>query len=44
MDEETYVSERIAALNVPLINLDSSVQSVEEEELEMDQFANVHRR
>ncbi|XP_076754956.1 pescadillo homolog [Xylocopa sonorina] len=39
VDEESYVSERIAALNVPLVNLDFSVQNVEDEELEMDQFA-----
>ncbi|XP_043524747.1 pescadillo homolog isoform X2 [Frieseomelitta varia] len=40
VDEETYVSERIAALNVPLINLDSTLQNTEDEELEMDQFTN----
>lgn len=39
VDEESYVSERIAALNVPLVNLDPSEQNVEDEELEMDQFA-----
>ncbi|CAL7947728.1 unnamed protein product [Xylocopa violacea] len=39
VDEESYVSERIAALNVPLVNLDPSVQNVEDEESEMDQFA-----
>ncbi|XP_017788096.1 PREDICTED: pescadillo homolog, partial [Habropoda laboriosa] len=40
VDEEAYVSERIAALNVPLVNMDPSVQSPEDEELEMDQFTN----
>ncbi|CAK9812566.1 Pescadillo homolog [Anthophora quadrimaculata] len=40
VDEEVYVSERIAALNVPLVNIDSSVQNAEDEELEMDQFTN----
>ena len=40
VDEEAYVSERIGALNVPLVTLDPSVQSAEDEELEMDQFAN----
>ncbi|KAK1134089.1 hypothetical protein K0M31_011871 [Melipona bicolor] len=40
VDEETYVSERIAALNVPLINLDSTLQNTEDEEFEMDQFTN----
>lgn len=41
MDEEAYVSERIAALNVPLVNLDTTLQNTEDEELEMDQFTNV---
>lgn len=41
MDEEVYVSERVAALNVPLVNLDPSLQNVEDAELEMDQFPNV---
>ncbi|XP_076673902.1 pescadillo homolog [Andrena cerasifolii] len=40
VDEEAYVSERIGALNVPLVTLDPSVQSAEDEELEMDQFTN----
>lgn len=40
VDEEAYVSERISALNVPLVSLDPSVQSVEDEDTEMDQFAN----
>ncbi|OAD60810.1 Pescadillo like protein [Eufriesea mexicana] len=40
VDEEVYVSERVAALNVPLVNLDPSLQNVEDEELEMDEFAN----
>ncbi|XP_076289348.1 pescadillo homolog isoform X1 [Lasioglossum baleicum] len=39
VDEEVYVSERISALNLPLIALDPSVQTAEDEELEMDQFA-----
>lgn len=41
MDEEAYVSERISALNIPLNSLDPSVHNIEEEELEIDQFANV---
>lgn len=41
MDEEAYVSERIAALSVPLVNLDPTLQNTEDEELEMDKFANV---
>ncbi|CAD1470499.1 unnamed protein product, partial [Heterotrigona itama] len=40
VDEEAYVSERIAALNVPLVNLDATLQNTEDEELEMDQFTN----
>ncbi|XP_012152384.2 pescadillo homolog [Megachile rotundata] len=40
VDEEVYVSERIAALNVSLVNLDPSTQFVEDEEMEMDQFTN----
>ena len=40
VDEEAYVSERIGALNIPLVTLDPSVQSAEDEELEMDQFTN----
>ncbi|XP_033300912.1 pescadillo homolog [Bombus bifarius] len=40
VDEEAYVSERIAALSVPLVNLDPTLQNTEDEELEMDQFAN----
>ncbi|XP_071856985.1 pescadillo homolog [Bombus fervidus] len=40
VDEEAYVSERIAALSVPLVNLDPTSQNTEDEELEMDQFAN----
>ncbi|XP_043787803.1 pescadillo homolog isoform X1 [Apis laboriosa] len=40
VDEEVYVSERIAALNVPLVNLDPTLQNVEDEELEIDKFAN----
>ncbi|XP_034194756.2 pescadillo homolog [Osmia lignaria lignaria] len=40
VDEDTYVSERIAALNVPLVNLDPSTQVAEDEEMEMDQFTN----
>ncbi|XP_071566981.1 pescadillo homolog [Temnothorax nylanderi] len=40
VDEEAYVSERINALNVPLINLDSSVPAVEDDDIEIDQFSN----
>lgn len=40
VDEEAYVSERIAALSVPLVNLDPTLQNTEDEELEMDKFAN----
>ncbi|XP_017880588.1 pescadillo homolog [Ceratina calcarata] len=40
VDEEAYVSERIGALNVPLVNLDASAQNAEDEEMEMDQFVN----
>ncbi|XP_043258369.1 pescadillo homolog [Colletes gigas] len=40
VDEETYVSERISALNVPLNSLDPSMQNAEDEELQMDQFSN----
>ena len=43
VDEEAYVSERIAALNVSLINLDSTTQTEENEELAIDQFANVSK-
>lgn len=39
VDEETFVSERISALNVPLLMLDSSIQNVEDEEMEIDQFS-----
>ncbi|XP_011049826.1 PREDICTED: pescadillo homolog isoform X2 [Acromyrmex echinatior] len=39
VDEETYVSERISALNVSLVNLDSSV-SIEDDNIEIDQFSN----
>ncbi|TGZ50903.1 pescadillo homolog [Temnothorax longispinosus] len=40
VDEEAYVSERINALNVPLINLDSSVPAAEDDDIEIDQFSN----
>lgn len=40
VDEEVYVSERIAALNVPLVNLDPTLQNIEDEELEIDKFTN----
>lgn len=40
VDEEVYVSERIAALNVPLVNLDPTLQNIEDEELEIDKFVN----
>lgn len=39
VDEEAFVSERISALNVPLLALDPSIQNVDEEEMEIDQFA-----
>ncbi|XP_054007073.1 pescadillo homolog [Hylaeus anthracinus] len=39
-DEDTYVSERISALNIQLNSLDPSVQNAEDEDLEMDQFTN----
>nr|XP_033321838.1 pescadillo homolog [Megalopta genalis] len=39
VDEEVYVAERISALNVPLTTLDPTVQNVEDEELDIDQFA-----
>lgn len=35
------MSERISALNIPLVNLDSSVPATEDEEIELDQFSNV---
>jgi len=41
VDEETYVSERISALNVSLVNLDSSVPTIEDDNIEIDQFSNV---
>ncbi|KAG5328525.1 PESC protein, partial [Acromyrmex charruanus] len=40
VDEETYVSERISALNVSLVNLDSSVSTIEDDNIEIDQFSN----
>ncbi|KYN43392.1 Pescadillo like protein [Trachymyrmex septentrionalis] len=40
VDEETYVSERISALNVLLVNLDSSVPTIEDDNIEIDQFSN----
>ncbi|XP_012060134.1 PREDICTED: pescadillo homolog [Atta cephalotes] len=40
VDEETYVSERISALNVSLVNLDSSVPTIEDDNIEIDQFSN----
>ncbi|XP_043273790.1 pescadillo homolog [Venturia canescens] len=39
VDEEAYVSERIAALNAPLINLDGSSKTEEQDDLEIDEFA-----
>ncbi|XP_011494818.1 PREDICTED: pescadillo homolog [Ceratosolen solmsi marchali] len=39
VDEQAFVSERISALNIPLVNLNSSVQN-EEDELEIDSFTN----
>ncbi|KYQ55688.1 Pescadillo like protein, partial [Trachymyrmex zeteki] len=40
VDEKTYVSERISALNVLLVNLDSSVPTIEDDNIEIDQFSN----
>lgn len=40
VDEEAYVSERISALNVPLISLDPSISAMEDE-VEIDHFSNV---
>lgn len=37
VDEETYVAERISALNVPLINLDPNAQT-NDEEIDLDEF------
>ncbi|KAL6264865.1 hypothetical protein P5V15_005077 [Pogonomyrmex californicus] len=39
VDEEAFVSERISALNVSLVNLDSSLPEVEDD-IELDQFSN----
>lgn len=41
VDEEAFVSERISALNVPLIALDPTIQNVDDEEMEIDQFSKV---
>ncbi|XP_012251511.2 pescadillo homolog [Athalia rosae] len=38
VDEEAYVSERIAALNLPLSSTSGTTQTIEEEELDVDQF------
>ncbi|XP_066594594.1 pescadillo homolog [Prorops nasuta] len=40
VDEEAFVSEKVAALNVPLISLDPTIQNAEDEDLEMDEFTN----
>ncbi|KAL6448479.1 hypothetical protein ACFW04_000408 [Cataglyphis niger] len=40
VDEEAYVSERISALNVSLVSLDSSIPATEDDEIEIDQFSN----
>lgn len=40
-DEDIYVSERINALNIPLVSLDPSAGAVQDEEVEIDQFSNV---
>ncbi|XP_011864189.1 PREDICTED: pescadillo homolog [Vollenhovia emeryi] len=40
VDEEAYVSERISALNLPLVNLDPSVPAIEDDNIEIDQFSN----
>ncbi|XP_043498487.1 pescadillo homolog isoform X1 [Polistes fuscatus] len=39
VDEEAFVSERISALNVPLKALDPTIQSIDDEEIEIDQFS-----
>nr|XP_050859203.1 pescadillo homolog isoform X1 [Vespula vulgaris] len=39
VDEEAFVSERISALNVPLLALDPTIQNVDDEEMEIDQFS-----
>ncbi|XP_043676991.1 pescadillo homolog isoform X2 [Vespula pensylvanica] len=39
VDEEAFVSERISALNVPLLALDPNIQNVDDEEMEIDQFS-----
>lgn len=39
-DEDIYVSERINALNIPLVSLDPSAGAVQDEEVEIDQFSN----
>jgi len=40
VDEEIYVSERINALNVPVLTIDPSI-TTEDENVEIDQFSNV---
>ncbi|XP_063972092.1 pescadillo homolog [Diachasmimorpha longicaudata] len=40
VDEAAYVSERISALNIPLIRLDATSQAAEEEEIDLDTFSN----
>jgi len=39
MNEQTFVSERIAALNIDLLKIDPTVQDEEEEELDIDLLA-----
>ncbi|XP_033225638.1 pescadillo homolog [Belonocnema kinseyi] len=39
VDEDAFVSERISALNVPLLPLTANVQTGEEEEVEIDNFS-----
>ncbi|XP_015110123.1 pescadillo homolog [Diachasma alloeum] len=39
VDEEAYVSERIGALNIPLIRLDPTTQAAEEEDVDLDNFS-----
>lgn len=41
VDEQAFVSERISALNVPLVSLNPLMQN-EEDEVEIDTFADVN--
>jgi len=40
VDEEVFVSERINALNVPLLTVNSSI-AIEDEKDEVNQFSNI---